>query len=349
MFGAAIAVDGNRALIGAPGYDGGRGAVFALYLEQGVWELNSQPIQVSSTTTFTSPPMFGSSVGMFRQDMVVGEPGKNSVHVYEMAASALWSYKTQLSAPNSLQVQNFGAALAITQNRIVASSGGQSPVVHVFGKHNATSEQEWTLDYAIMHPTTSTAFGHSLATDGDRIVVGDPDALIGGAAHIYERSGRSWIRQQQLNGSGPDHGRFGESVSIIKDRVAVGAPGTGAGGEVYVFEKYLSNSWELGYQFTQKRETQAAEDVEYGLAVDQSVHALLVGTGNRIARSDSPFVHGAYMYQFTQRAVAPALVFPPTPEQPLQPPPFLPSSARPVSFSALPTLVLCVSMLLAYM
>ncbi|MBC8403906.1 MAG: FG-GAP repeat protein [Planctomycetes bacterium] len=69
-------------------------------------------------------------------------------------------------------------------------------------------------------------FGHSLAADGNRLVVGAPDALGNsiGAAYIFEYNGSQWIETQkvaQTTGYGDDW--FGWSVDIEGDRVVVGA------------------------------------------------------------------------------------------------------------------------------
>lgn len=81
-------------------------------------------------------------------------------------------------------------------------------------------------------------FGSSVATDGDRAVVGAP-GLNGdsGAVYVFEREAGIWAEKQVLRQPGQAFdSRFGASVAIDGDVVAVGAPGgEGGGGVVHVF------------------------------------------------------------------------------------------------------------------
>jgi len=94
-------------------------------------------------------------------------------------------------------------------------------------------------------------FGHGLAVDGTRIVVGAaaapddpplPCASGPGAAYVFDRVGSSWVQTQRL--VPPDGGpgdEFGNSVAVSGDRLVVGSEHhDGAGGSnsgaAYVYE-----------------------------------------------------------------------------------------------------------------
>ena len=307
MFGAAIALHGTRALIGAPGFDGGQGAVFALHLKDDFWILDTVPIPRNSTSQFSR---FGASLWIYGDDAIVGEPGQGFVHLYrykyvESSGTSPWRYETRFSPPNPAHTTNFGKRVAITENYFIASSGGDAAAVHIF--HKLASPSLWYLEYVIMYPEESIAFGYSLSIDHEQIVIGAPDAPFGGAAYIYERSGRSWIKKSDITNIGPHHGKIGESVSIIGNRVIVGAPGSDNAGSAYIFERFPPKSWELGYKLSYENLVlidDDTHDTEYGLTVAQSPHLLFVGTGNRIT---TQLIHGAYAYKLTSRAVLPAL------------------------------------------
>src|SRR5262249_54009053 len=84
-------------------------------------------------------------------------------------------------------------------------------------------------------------FGHSVAIDGDTMVVGAPtadlDALgqplkaIKGTAYVFVRQGTSWVYQATLLPEAPETLEsldvFGYSVAIYKNTIVVGAPGRG--------------------------------------------------------------------------------------------------------------------------
>jgi hypothetical protein len=95
--------------------------------------------------------------------------------------------------------------------------------------------QEWKAG----HLGNDTAFGWSVAADGDTMVVGAPGEVVGGvrsgAAYVFTRAGSGWRQVAKLTGGAGQAG-FGESVSISGTTVVVGAPKLNSNkGEAYVF------------------------------------------------------------------------------------------------------------------
>lgn len=105
--------------------------------------------------------------------------------------------------------------------------------------------------------TMKDHFGHSLAIDGDTIVVGVPEADIGqdkdqGAVYVFTRKGDNWAEQVKLTATGgASTDAFGKTVGISGDTIIVGAPGTDntpsdkirqAHGAAYVFTRG-NNVW----------------------------------------------------------------------------------------------------------
>ena len=98
-------------------------------------------------------------------------------------------------------------------------------------------EQEW--------------FGYSLATCGNRIIVGAPkertNGLDAGAAYVFHTSEQGWVLEAKLLASdGEDHDYFGMSVAIAGDTAIVGAYGDDDNGSfsgaAYVFT-LAGESW----------------------------------------------------------------------------------------------------------
>ena len=96
-------------------------------------------------------------------------------------------------------------------------------------------------------------FGWSVAADGDFMVVGAPQRVVGaqpgaGAAYVFVRAGATWIQQRIL--FAPDPGvndGFGTAVSIAGNTIVVGAPradtpGAADAGAAYVFVR-SGTSW----------------------------------------------------------------------------------------------------------
>lgn len=93
-------------------------------------------------------------------------------------------------------------------------------------------------------PAADAEFGHSLAADGDTLVIGAPDqagsATEGGSVYVFTRSGTTWTQAAVLVASDTEPGdRFGQSVDIENGTIVVGAPSEDTegnrAGAVYVF------------------------------------------------------------------------------------------------------------------
>jgi len=77
-----------------------------------------------------------------------------------------------------------------------------------------------------------------VAIDGDTIVVGDSGYSAGrGRAYVFERSGETWIRTDQLLGPSPEAGDdFGGVVAISGGHAILGAQGDNSGrGAAYIY------------------------------------------------------------------------------------------------------------------
>lgn len=100
-------------------------------------------------------------------------------------------------------------------------------------------------------------FGHALAADGDRVVIGAPNTLGGGngGAYVFRFDGQDWVEEQILSQTtGWSGDWFGWSVDIQGDRIVVGSmwsrqPGLNWGGPnhagaAWVF-RHNGASWAL--------------------------------------------------------------------------------------------------------
>lgn len=98
---------------------------------------------------------------------------------------------------------------------------------------NATTKQ-WALEQQLFasDPETSARFGHSVAVDGDLLVVGAPyrDTAKGadaGQVYVfrYDSSSKTWSQEQKLTSSvGALNDYFGTSVGVSGNLVLVGVP-----------------------------------------------------------------------------------------------------------------------------
>ena len=118
------------------------------------------------------------------------------------------------------------------------NSAGNAGAVYVFVRDGTT----WTQQAYLKASNTGIFeyFGHSVAIDGDTLVVGavyedsaatgvngdqsDNSAKDSGAAYVFVRDGTTWSQQAYLKASNTDAGdQFGTSVAVSGDTIVVGA------------------------------------------------------------------------------------------------------------------------------
>jgi hypothetical protein len=104
--------------------------------------------------------------------------------------------------------------------------------------------------------TSGAEFGHSVALDGDTMVVG---ARSGGAVYVYVRAAGAWALQAEL--TSVDAQLFGTSLALDGDTLVVGALDS-----AYVFTR-SDGVWSSGSQLTGSRAT-AGDDFGESVAVD---------------------------------------------------------------------------------
>ncbi len=182
-------------------------------------------------------------------------PGSGAAYVFNFTGSG-WVPTDYLKASNTDQGDEFGFSVAISGDTIVVGARGEdgdggldsqnsnarsgSGAVYVFEKEFGAWNQ--TAYLKELAPGAGDAFGYSVATNGDRILIGAPNedsertafyplssndlAPNAGAAYVFNRSGPDWIRGGYLKATNAEAGDlFGTSVAISGEFVLIGAPG----------------------------------------------------------------------------------------------------------------------------
>ncbi len=234
QFGAAVAISGDTVVVGAPEEDsadigvtngpGGSadnsadlaGAAYVFVRDGATW---IQQAYLKAGNRKATPnvlgDLFGSSVAISGDTIVVGAPGESSDQVgvtngpggsdnnnmlksgaayVFVRADSVWTQQAYLKAGNTRTGQEFGADVAISGDSIVV------------GARNETSNQIGVTN----GPGGSANNTLSRA----------------GAAYVFVRDGNTWSQQAYLKaGNTGFRDNFGRSVSIFADTVIVGAPG----------------------------------------------------------------------------------------------------------------------------
>ncbi len=261
VFGRAVCLSGNRALVGSEygrNFDGVMtGAVY-------VYELTDQTL---TATGGSSGARYGKSVDVDGNTVIVGAPlddnaGTNAGAAYIYECSGDSCSQTQLLATGVSAEDEFGSAVAVHGNYAVVGACGDDAdkgSVYVFRWDGNAWEQDG--DRLIVGGAAGDHFGCAVDILGNKILVGAYQATTtvsnSGAAYIFERSGYqeddTWLKiDDDFQADYPSsYARFGYSVALgsapLGTVVVVGAYGhNGAEGIVYVFfDSTTPGDWSL--------------------------------------------------------------------------------------------------------
>jgi len=271
-FGRALDLDGSTLVVGAHWHDpiGGApndGAAWVWTRGAGGWV---QEAKLGSTTH--SGDRFGYAVAASGETIAVGAPFESvssataagAVYVFTRSAGGAWSLEARVVAADSGLVDHFGWSVALDGDTLVVGSPfDDTPGVFDHGSAYVFTRNSgaWTQQAKLLASdgVANDVFGSSIALDGDRVLVGAPQADgVGqsnrGAAYLFERNGAVWSEVTKLEPSdGLANDKFGSAVSVDSDTIAIGSPfhdaaGSNAGAAYVYFG--ASGSWALQQKLT---------------------------------------------------------------------------------------------------
>jgi hypothetical protein len=257
-FGYGLDMDGNYAIVAAPGdADNGpwTGSAYIYHFSANSWALQDK----ITGSNVQSEDRFGVGVALYGDFAAAGAytddlgTGSGSVFMFQRNGND-WIETQQVFSGDPALSSSFGHSVDIYGDFMIVgdpfaeNSGASTGSAHIY-HYNDTS---WVMQQKITASdgTVGDKFGHSVAIYGEWVVVaanGD-DALVtnGGAAYVFHFNGGSWIDHGKLTPLDIwEHFRFGEKVSIFGDYIIVTAPGDWQnqawGGSAYIFRKDGSN------------------------------------------------------------------------------------------------------------
>ncbi len=268
-FGYSVAVDGNTAVVGAPGSNGNAGAAYVFVFteadDDGVW---SQAAKLTAPSPVTNDE-FGISVAVDGSTVVVGAPGTNS---------------------------NTGEAYVFTE-----PSQGWGAWDNLPQTDDAEEDKDGlTAKLTALAPATNDEFGISVAVDGGTVVVGAHKAdyidlndssnnlADSGAAYVFTKPGSGgWVNATEtakLTASdAAANDEFGISVAVHGETVVVGAHQNDADdqdnneGAAYVFTKPGSGGWADATEGAKFTAPDGAAKDQFGISVAIDGNTVVVG------------------------------------------------------------------------
>jgi uncharacterized protein (TIGR03437 family) len=310
-FGAAVALNGDTAIAGAPiakvGANAEQGALYLFgcgYIEQ----------QAFTGAGGAEGDNFGAAVAIDGDTAVVGSPfddvgtasDQGSAFVF-VRSGAAWTQTAQLFANDGAARDEFGTSVAISGDYIIIGAFRKSingnlfqGAAYVFVRGGGT----WTQQARLLAGDGAAGdhFGFSVSISGSRVAVGEILDDIGGkqnqgSVHLFTRAGSVWTPEIKLTANdGATEDYFGWSVAIAGDLVIAGAPYADIGakrdqGAAYVFEN-LVTPWRQRVKFV--ADDGAAFD-SFGYSVALSGNTALVGAPSK--SFDSNVLQGtAYIF-----------------------------------------------------
>lgn len=235
-FGAAIAIHGDRMVVGAPGRSAyGRGTVFEFARNGNTW---------SHVGTIDAPAgnqvgSFGQALAFTGERLLVGQPQFRRARVYRRVGGN-WTLDGTLGPGNNHPDIEFATDVALSGDyAFVAAPAGPVPdgnAAHVFFRSGGV----WGL---VQRLTTASSerFGSALAVHGDRLAVSDTKVMDFGEDRVgrivyFERNGLYWSERQRLYYpffTGPLDVGFGARLALDHQTLlaASGVPAPGANGD----------------------------------------------------------------------------------------------------------------------
>jgi FG-GAP repeat/Secretion system C-terminal sorting domain len=326
MFGYAVAISGDYAIVGAYQEDHNimdgdslrdAGSAYIFMRSGETWTEQQKLIAPDRT----DGDNFGFAVDLDGDYAIVGaiheehdvnglneKNSAGSVYIF-MRSGSVWMPMQKFCASDRSLGAWFGFSVCISDDEAVIGAlfEGQNELddagaAYVFQRSGDTWSQIQKL--VASDRASSAEFGRSVSMDGEYIVVGAPDENYdtsgnvvpqAGAAYIYKRSGDNWIQQQKIFSSDRAGGlHLGYSVSISGDYVITGAPGPS---ETNIFKR-TGDVWNEQCIITA---TDHQHTAEFGSSVFISGECAIVGAyHNDTDTSDSnpiPDAGAAYIFK----------------------------------------------------
>jgi CSLREA domain-containing protein len=261
-FGFSVGISGNTLAVGAAGGVKGidTGSAFVFERDQGGTN-NWGKVRKLSASDAAAFDFFGNSIAVNGDTIVAGARGADNgstadqggAYVFErnQGGPNNWGEVRKLTASDGARNDQLGSSVAINGDLIVAGASeddvganADQGSAYLF-ERNQGGLGNWGFIKKLIGSKgqSNDHFGNSVATSGDRVVVGE-NLSTPRQVHVFDRNHGgigNWGELQQLEASSDRAGYFGYAVAISGGTAVAGAPGEQIGantlqGSAYIFD-----------------------------------------------------------------------------------------------------------------
>jgi uncharacterized repeat protein (TIGR01451 family) len=259
-FGAAVALSGDTAIVGAPSNDASGTDAGAAYVFKrdgsGVW---TQTAKLVGSDTVSGDNL-GSAVALSGTTAIIGAPGKDgpgtdagAAYVFTRDGSGVWTQTGKLAAPSAAAADNFGAAVSASGLSALIGAPGKDATAGAAYVYSPDAGGTWTQRGQLLATgrAAGDAFGKAVSLDGTAAIIGAPWRLRPGNFHAGEAyvfssdAGGVWSQQTSIPAPAADlwpQGQFGQAVALSGDTALISAAEMNFRGAVYTYSP-LGTEW----------------------------------------------------------------------------------------------------------
>jgi len=237
----ALSADGNTALFGGDGDNGGIGAAWVYTRVAGVWAKQSKLIGGGSSVALSADGNTALVGGASDSN------GAGAARVFTRAGAGWTQQGEKLVGTNAVGQAGQGAAVTLSADGHTALVGGPADdrnhgAVWIFVRSGDvwTQQGDKLVGSKGLGPTILQGYGVALSGDGNTAVIGGyGDNRNDGAAWVFARSGETWSQSGEKLTVPRTGAQAGYSVAISADggRLLLGGPG---------HEDGMGAAWEFG-------------------------------------------------------------------------------------------------------
>ena len=192
-FGISVSVDGNYAIVGAEGGNGGKGSAYIFYKSSGTWAQQAKLVASDAQ----ADDKFGEYSCISGDYAIVGAPSEDtgssqagSAYIFKRTGTS-WVEQAKIQASDKATSDYFGKSVAILGDYAFIGSpynddnGSQSGSTYVFLRNGTTWSQQDKL--IASDAANGYEFGLGLSMSGDYAIVGaNGTTTRQGSAYIFK-------------------------------------------------------------------------------------------------------------------------------------------------------------------